>query len=180
MTTVELPEGRVLFRVFVRDRPPLAFGRDGRGWFDAPDGAFGTCDFALEPQTAIVETLLRDPARRFVDRRMVETRTLGEAEVVSPLRLADLRTTAALQRRGLDLRAVHDDYARTRRLAARLHEGEPGLDGLLWPSRLGADGTCLVLFERAAAGVRIRRIWPDGLWRAEVVRVAERCGKALR
>ncbi len=98
--------------------------------------------------------------------------------MVAPLQLADLGGTAALQKRGLDLRMVFGPYEQSRTLAHRIHRTE-AVHGLIWPSRFGADGRCVVLFDRASTGVRVVRTWSDGVWWAQVLQVMARCGKAL-
>jgi hypothetical protein len=174
-----VPRRSTLFRVHRVALEPLHFGRETCHRFDAPDGRFGVCYLALSLETAIAETLLRNPEIRTLPRSQIDRRTLTEIEAAGELRLVDLVSMATLQRLGIDLRTVHGPYDACRALAARLHDDPSGPDGLIWPSRFGADGRCIAVFDRAAGKLRPGRTWSGKEWRDRVLDFLDRCGKSL-
>ncbi len=174
-----IPPHSRFFRAHPVGCEPLDFRPKARNRFDAPDGSFGVCYLALSPETAIAETLLRNPEVRTVRRAEIDRRTITEVEAVVELRLVDLVSTAGLQRLGIDLRTVHGPYDACRALAARLHEDPSQPDGLIWPSRFDADGRCIAVFDRAAGRLRPGRTWPSDEWRDFAFDFLDRCGKSV-
>jgi len=146
--------GDVLWRLHRAGHAPLHFGprRPPSQRFDAPDGSFGTLYLAAGRQGAIVETLLRNPARTVVDRAEAAVRRITAVRVVSALRLADL-AGAGLGALGTTAAVATGRYEESRAWAAALlgHPDRP--DGIAYRSRHDPDELCVALFDRAAPSV---------------------------
>lgn len=180
-----------------RDRP-LHFGRGGVHRYDAPDRAYGVLYLAFDLATALMESVFhgyrwhrqasRSIALAEVRRRMV--RAVGAVGAVEDVVLADLTAPEVMARDlGLNLgQLASRRYGPTRRLSAAVHglrddDGRLAFDGLLDPSRNNFPATCVALFDRAGAKVRVvadidleaHAGWPAfvGGWRIGIVTCAD-------
>jgi hypothetical protein len=146
---------------------PVEFNDSGRG--DARfsplrhgERVLPTLYAAASVEAALMETVLHDvpyPSEGHIhdlDRDLGSALHLSAFDSVQPLQLADL-TQLGLQRMGIKVSAMFetnaDDYPRTRRWAAWLHQALPQAQGLLWMSARHAEHAAVMLFgDRVPAG----------------------------
>nr|WP_111300268.1 RES family NAD+ phosphorylase [Paracoccus saliphilus] len=144
--------GADLFRVHRTTFSPCFYG-PGEGnpptyRFDSASSAFGVLYVAPRPDAAIIETLLRNPARMTVSAAEVAVRSLSILQAPRELRLVDatgpnlsrLGTTAALSTGPYDPCGLWSD-------ALFSHPDQP--DGIAYASRHNPDELCFALFERS-------------------------------
>ncbi len=132
---------------------PLGLGY-GKTRFASPDDKFKVLYISPAIDTGVAETLIRDrfvgKARRFITQAEVETWGVTEVEATSGLSLLDIRTTGLLQLGVATDAARAKSHKAGRAFSARVFEQAPGVDGLLYSSRL-TGGSCVVVYERAVA-----------------------------
>ncbi|MFZ0205109.1 MAG: RES family NAD+ phosphorylase [Roseiarcus sp.] len=152
-----LPAGAPLFRVHRLGRDPVFFGPGGgvppTYRFDSASGAFGVLYVALTLAGAVVETLLRNPARRMVDYPDVATRASSEIRAHRVLRLARLHGTG-LQQIGCDNAISTGPYEPCGAWADALWAHPSAPDGIAFQSRHDSSEICLALFERPDLGLK--------------------------
>lgn len=150
---VEVPLGRVLWRVHLLRYDPVWFGpgagRPPRSRFDALDGAYGICYFGESLGVAILETLVRGRKRPLISRTDLEARSGSELGVAAPLRMLQLEG-AGLPSFGISAHEVMgNDYSPCRDLARRVHARHPEVDGIQYRSRWDTGSLCWAVFDRA-------------------------------
>ncbi|QIN85430.1 RES domain-containing protein (plasmid) [Rubrobacter tropicus] len=123
------------------------FGRKKKYRFDDPNGEYGVLYAGADEYGAFVETFLRNPELRLVDRTEIRARRLAELEIARRMRLVDL-TGPGLQQAGIDPERVTGDYSLSQPLSREIYEHPATPDGILYrvkydPSRIG-----VALFER--------------------------------
>ena len=141
--------GTPLFRIHRFDRDPLFFG-PGKGTaatyrFDSLIGAFGVLYVGLSLGVAVVETLLRNPARRLVAWSDLAERASCVVTSARVLRIVRLH--------GTGLQAVGCDHAISTgpclwRLGGCALGAFGHADGIGYQSRHDPGEICLALFER--------------------------------
>lgn len=123
------------------------FGRKRKYRFDDPNGEYGVLYAGADEYGAFVETFLRNPKLKLVDRGEIKARRLAELEIARRMRLVDL-TGRGLQHAGIDPEKVTGDYSLSQPLSREIYEHSATPDGILYrvkhdPSRIG-----VALFER--------------------------------
>ena len=151
-----LPPGSPLFRVHRLEHDPIFFG-PGAGIaptyrFDSLSGGFGVLYVARSLTAALVETLLRNPARKMLAYREVAARASSNVHSSRDLRLVCYGT--GLQQVGCDNAISTGPYAPCGAWADALwaHPQEP--DGIAFHSRYDSSEICLALFERPDLGLK--------------------------
>lgn len=179
----EHPKASPLFRVYHAAWGPIFFG-PGPGKppafrFDSAKGAFGVLYASPSADGALVETLLRRPARRFVDGPAeITPRLLSILEADHPLRLvrawgdglSRLGTTAALST---------GPYTSSQVWADALFEHPDQPDGIAFASRHNNQEICVALFERASLTLKVVATQPLLSILSQVGALLDRHGKAL-
>jgi hypothetical protein len=147
-----------LYRVHSKDNDPVFFGpRAGQPptyRFDPASGTFGVLYAAPNPDSAMIETLLRNPQRLTVDYKAIESRALSILKAGRDIRLVQaygdglskIGTTAALSTGPYEACALWSD-------ALHRHPNAP--DGIMFQSRHNPDAHCIALFERADYGLEV-------------------------
>jgi hypothetical protein len=162
----------ILWRVLPWDPSVRPANPGGALWFPRPfQGAarhddparYGCLYVAEDPVSAVAEALA--PFRGTGDlhpemlTRMGRPLALAELSLDDDATLLDLDDPAVLTDEGLRPSDVATtDRARTRADAARLFDAHPGAAGLRWWSTLEASWINVTLFDRAAPGLRLRRV----------------------
>ncbi|HEY3719235.1 MAG TPA: RES family NAD+ phosphorylase [Roseiarcus sp.] len=151
-----LPAGVPVFRVHRLEHDPMFFG-PGAGVpptyrFDSSSGAFGVLYVGLTLAGAVVETLLRNPARRMVDYPDVVARAFSEIRARRILRLARLHGTG-LQQIGCDNAISTGPYGPCGAWSDALWAHPSAPDGIAFQSRHDSSEICLALFERPDLGL---------------------------
>jgi hypothetical protein len=146
-----VPAGTVLFRVRRLGRGPIFFG-PGRGGgptyrFDSLTGRFGVLYVGLSLDAALVETLLRNPARRMVAYPELAERASCGLTATRDLRVARLYGTG-LQAVGCDNAISTGPYEPCGAWADALWDHQDRPDGIAYQSRHDSGQICLALFER--------------------------------
>ncbi len=113
--------------------------------------------------TAVAETLVRDRfvgrSRRRLTKEEVEAWGVTEVAAASPLSLLDLTGSGLLQL-GAPTNVVRGKaQGPGRRFSEVLHAEAPGLDGILYPSRL-TNQASIAVYERAAGKLRASPLQP--------------------
>jgi hypothetical protein len=151
----QLAAGSPLFRLHPLARGPVFFGPAGtapRWRFDDPQGEFKVCYLGLEPEAALVETLLREPwhRRALSWSRDIEGQRLAEFNVTAALRLVDFGGPG-LRALGTTLEVLGTrDYALPRVWSRALWSHPDAPDGIVYPCRHDNRASALALFDRAA------------------------------
>jgi hypothetical protein len=156
-----LAAGTRLWRVHPRTFSGAAFNdvrsdpHFGGNRFDStPDDPFPYLYAALDPQTALLETLVRgipfdDKGKRMIRRAAVRELRVTAIELRTPLRLISLLTTTDLARACQDewLTSTQPaEYPQTRRWCQWLRSRAPWAQGMIWPSARSLGSQSLVLF----------------------------------
>lgn len=141
----------MLHRVHRSALPPLVFG-PGPGnpptyRFDGLSGAFGVLYAGRSLAAAIVETLLRNPARRMVAYGELALRSASEIRPASDLRLVRLYADG-LRRVGTTNAVSTGPYGPCGRWADALRAHPDMPDGIAYQSRHDSGEICLAIFER--------------------------------
>jgi hypothetical protein len=158
-----IPAGSAWYRVANlpsgRSWPPLFFGKEATGRFNAPDGSFGVCYFAEEVMGALAETLLQIIGSADFT-RVMSASLYADTYLVSMRIDAELRVVpcygSSLARMGADARLYAVERAHARRWSAALHAHTRRPDGLLYPSRHDDLKRSLALYDRPGVVRRIR------------------------
>ncbi|MGM0559265.1 MAG: RES family NAD+ phosphorylase [Myxococcota bacterium] len=141
-----------LWRIADREyrESPLHFGFTGRNRFDAPDGSYRVCYFALAFRGAFLETLGRDLHINFVTPEALSSRVAATVCVEPSVRLVDL-TNQRLRLLGADSR-LNSTMNRplTQRWSRAIHSHPARPDGILYRSRLDPEQRSVAAFERSA------------------------------
>jgi hypothetical protein len=146
-----VPAGTSLARIHRTANDPIFFG-PGAGnpptyRFDSMTGQFGVLYVGLALSGALVETLLRNPKRRMVAYREVESRASSELRCSRELRLVQLHG-AGLQNLGVDNAISTGPYDLCGRWADALWAHPEAPDGIAYQSRHDPREICLAIFER--------------------------------
>lgn len=154
LPVVEYPAGAAWSRCHRTAINPILFGplpgSPPLHRFDAPNGEFRVLYLGLSYETAIVETLLRNPRRRIIDFVDLEIRSMATLINAQPLRLvaahgaglAKLGTTAALST---------GPYRFSRRWSLELWTHKDRPDGILYASRHNPELISAAIFDRSHA-----------------------------
>jgi len=146
-----LPAGTGFSRVQRLTNAPIHFspgnGRPAQGRFDSAAGAFGVLYVALTFAGAMVETLMRKPARRLISSGDLSSRGVATLVANRNLALVDFRGPG-LQQLGLDGTINTGPYENCGLWADGLFAHPERPDGILYPSRHDPSEACLAVFER--------------------------------
>lgn len=154
LPSTAIPPSQILYHVslLAYAGADLYFGsRNNR--YDDPEGDFGVLYLGFDLSTVLMESMFHghrwNVDARHIDQRHVDDRLVREVATLAPLTLLNLNAPGAMAAQfGLDLHQLTSrDYAHTQGIAARAH-AEPGLDGILYPSRNNYPGSCVALFDR--------------------------------
>jgi hypothetical protein len=147
-----IPAGTTLYRVHRSTHGSVFFG-PGAGnpptyRFDSLSGTFGVFYVGLGVAGALVETLLRNPARKMVDYTDIDSRALTLVHSDRDLKLVRLHGNG-LQQIGCDNAISTGPYDPCGAWsdALRAHRSKP--DGIAYQSRHDPGEICLALFERS-------------------------------
>jgi hypothetical protein len=143
------------YRTHSLGRPPLHFGRDARGRFDAPSGEYGTLYVAADEHAAFIETFGQSTGCNTVTLAALAARALTRIEPRRPLRLIDLAGSGGLARIGADARLCSGDRAVARRWSLALHRHPSAPDGILYPARHDPARSAAALFDHAASVLQV-------------------------
>ncbi len=151
-----MPAGTALYRVHRSAHGPVFFG-PGAGnpptyRFDSPGGHFGVLYVGLGMAGALVETLLRNPARRMVDHAAIAARALTVLHAGRDLRLVQAHG-AGLQLLGCDNAISTGPYDPCGAWSDALWAHRAAPDGIAYQSRHDPAEICLALFERPDLGL---------------------------
>ena len=145
-----VPAGTPLYRIHRLAHGPVFFG-PGAGIpptyrFDSPSGAFGVLYVGLSLAAVLVETLLRNPARKMVSYPEMAVRASSTVRGNRDLRLTRLHGTG-LQQVGCDNAISTGPYEPCGAWADTLwgHRDKP--DGIAYRSRHDPGEMCLAIFE---------------------------------
>ena len=147
-----LPAGTPLYRIHRMAHGPIFFG-PGAGnppayRFDSLSGGFGVLYVALSLSAAMVETLLRNPARKMVAYEEIAIRASTVLQSGRDLRLVRLHGTG-LQQVGCDNAISTGPYDPCGAWADALWAHRSAPDGIAYQSRHDSGEICIALFERA-------------------------------
>jgi hypothetical protein len=168
-----LESGSRLYRIHKRESGPVFFGPTGtapRWRFDDPDGEFKVCYLGLDPEAALVETLLREPWRRrtLSWSRDIERHRLAVFDLIAPLRLVDYGGPGLLAL-GTTLEVLGTrDYTLAQHWSRALWSHPDAPDGILYSCRHDNRTSAVALFDRAANALRLLESQPFELesgWR---------------
>jgi hypothetical protein len=116
--------------------------------FDSLSGTFGVFYAGLGMAGAVMETLLRNPARKMVDYTDIDSRALTLVHSGRELRLVRLHGNG-LQQLGCDNAISTGPYDPCRAWSDALWAHRSAPDGIAYQSRHDPGEICLALFERA-------------------------------
>jgi RES domain len=150
--------GKSCFRVHRTVHDPLWFGPDKTvavsGRFNAPGYEYGVCYFGMSVDVAFAETLLRNPASRFLSRADLAERSISTGHLTREIHLAQLHGPG-LSRLRITAETVHGSHDACRDLALELWKHSEGIDGIAYHSRFDDNELCIALFDRAGDGITI-------------------------
>lgn len=148
----ELPAGERFYRIHRLEHDSIFFsplpGAPPTGRFDSPSGRFRVLYAALSFAGALLETLLRNPAKRLVALQLLEERAITALVAQRMIRMVDLRGPG-LQLLGLDASVYARPYENCGEWADSLFLHAEAPDGLIYPSRFDPRESCVALFRRA-------------------------------
>jgi hypothetical protein len=158
---IKVPRGTPLFRVHQSAHSAVFFGpevnptsgtRQPTHRFDSLSGGFGVLYAAEQFEGAFVETVLRNPQRRFVSKSYIGLRAVSELTCSRELRLVDLHGRG-LSRVGATNAISTGPYTPCWRWSDDLwsHRDQP--DGLVYASRHNPRQICYAIFERVDSTV---------------------------
>lgn len=158
------PFGRIYL---ARYADPLGYGKSPSRFSDprrrVPDKSFGVLYLGGSLKVCFLEAMLRDrhdgvSASLPLSEEDFETRSYAEIEVVSALKLVDLRGDRAV-RMGVPTDVHRSSSHRLSRLWSTAFYGHScAPDGVLYSSRLNAE-TNLAIYDRAVAKLQAKRVW---------------------
>jgi hypothetical protein len=151
-----VPAGTPLHRVHGLARGTIFFG-PGAGSpptyrFDSLIGAFGVLYVGFSLTGAVVETLLRNPARKMVSFPAIAGRASCELHSTRELRLVRLHGSG-LQQVGCDNAISTGPYDACGAWADALWAHREAPDGIAFQSRHDPSAICIALFERPDLGL---------------------------
>jgi hypothetical protein len=167
-TVIEwLTVGRQIHR-FLRVTPlkftatPLGLGF-GETRFASPSRAFKVLYLGKSIVTSLAETVIRDRfvgrAKRRLTREEIEAWGIAEVTAKSPLALLDLRTTGVIQL-GVATNTIRGKAHKAGRAFSEvLYAQAPGIDGILYQSRL-TNGSCIAVYDRGVAKLAAGNLEP--------------------
>jgi RES domain len=140
---------RWLYRVHSED--PIFFGPPpGTGpiyRFDSPDRAYGAMYVGLELESALVETLLRNPELQIVSQSEVDRRRWSRVRGSRNLRMAKLYGNG-LSAMGATAEVSTGRYGLSRKWSKAIWDHPDSVDGLLYRSKHDNDRLCAAIFSR--------------------------------
>ncbi len=162
------PAGATWLRLYRRTFPdPLGFGRSAQSRFSPPPEAaerYGVVYLGSSLNVTVAETLVRDRGDGRLGDLPIELTEFddlacAEIEVVTPLRLADLRGDGPL-RMGVPSDVAHAaDWRLAQAWSAALHAHDLQPDGLIYLSRFTGEPN-LAIFERALPKLAATQVGP--------------------
>lgn len=179
---ISVPSQTDLYRVHDKNHGPVFFG-PGAGKppayrFDPASGAFGVLYVALQADSAMIETLLRNPQRLTVDYKAIETRALSILKAKRDIRLVQA-TDDGLSKIGTTAALSTGPYAPCAQWSDALYQHPDAPDGILFASRHNPKALCVALFEKADYGLEVHKtvLLTDML--VEVGALLDRHGKSI-
>lgn len=140
----------------------IHFGKAGRMRFDDPYGEYGVLYMAEDEFGAFVETFLRNPELKLVDRGELDMRVLSEIEASETIKLVDL-TGKGLQRAGIAGDQVTGEYESSQSLSRQIFEHRLSPDGIRYRVRHDLSRIGIALFERPETVARLSATSRGGL-----------------
>ena len=181
------PAGAKWLRLYRRTFPdPLGFGRSAKSRVSPPPEAadrYGVVYLGSSVNVTVAETLVRDRGDGRlgdlpIELAEFEAWACAEIEVVTPLRLADLRGDGPL-RMGIPSDVAHAaDWRLGQLWSAALHAHDLQPDGLIYLSRFAGEPN-LAVFERALPKLAATRIGALLDRRAQLAATLRRLGVAI-
>jgi len=172
-----IPEGTLLLRVHGKARDPIFFGPVSGGVptyrFDSLRGAFGVLYLGRNLAGAVVETLLRNPARKMVAYDDLADRASSEVSFSRDLKLARPYGTG-LQLVGCDNSISTGPYEPCGAWADALWDHHQRPDGVAYQSRHDSSEICIALFKRPDL---VWSVGPPQLLTDQLKRIAGLLGK---
>jgi len=135
-----------IFRSHSIHRNPIYYGTTGRFRFDAPDGSYGVLYAGVDPYSAFIESLVKNPDNRVVTTSELKGTALAQLKANRSLRLVDLSPSGALVRIAADSRLFSADRNVAQLWSKALHDHPICPDGILYPSRLDPARQAVALF----------------------------------
>lgn len=140
----------------------IHFGKSGEARFDDPCGEYGVLYMAEDEFGAFVETFLRNPQLKLVDREELDLRILSEIEASEGVRLVDL-TGKGLQKAGITGDRLTGGYESSQSLSREIFEHRLVPDGIRYRVNHDLSRIGIALFERPGNVARISDRSRDGL-----------------
>ncbi len=153
--------------------------------FCHPSYAFKVVYLAVNLRTACGEVLLRDQFNdqneASIDVQEIKSLTVARISSVESLQIVDMTGGAMISHRLRSGIVGNTDHRSGRAFSRDLYAANPRVDGILYPSRLIHDATCLAVYDRSIDKLtvvscdpldedpRLPRILKD--WRVECVLV---------
>jgi hypothetical protein len=122
---------------------PVFFGPGS----DVPAGEYQVLYVGLDYEAAFIETLLRNPKRRIIDRTDLEIRNMAVLRNNAPLRLVEAHGTG-LSRLGTTAALSTGGHGRSREWSLALWQHPDRPDGLIYASRHNPNHLCAAIFDR--------------------------------
>lgn len=179
---VKIDAGAYLYRVHRSVHDPIFFG-PGAGnqpsfRFDSAKSLFGVLYVASKPDAALIETLLRNPARLTVSSREIDIRSLSVLELGRDINLVDA-TGSGLSKIGVTAALFTGPYDVCGVWADALYSHPDHVDGLLFPSRHNPAEECIALFERPGYGLKTVETTHLNMIPRQVADLLDRHGKSI-
>lgn len=140
----------------------IHLGKSSEMRFDDPRGEYGVLYVAEDEFGAFVETFLRNPELKLVDRGELDMRVLSEVEASEEVRLVDL-TSKGLQKAGIAGDRVTGDYESSQTLSREIFEHRLAPDGIRYRIRHDLSRVGIALFERPETVARLSATSRGGL-----------------
>jgi hypothetical protein len=135
-----------LFRTHGIHRNPIYYGTARRYRFDAPDGTYGVLYAGVDPHSAFIESVVKNPDNRVVTTSELKILVLAQIKANRPLRLVDLCSSGALKRACADARLYSGDRDIAQLWSKAFHDHPTCPDGILYPSRLDPTRQSVAIF----------------------------------
>jgi RES domain-containing protein len=183
LSSQEVPAGSPFARIHHSHRSPVFFspgeGQPPVGRFDSATGRFGVLYLAFDFAGAFAETVLRNPARRFVSSGEIAGRSLAVLTLSRAVRLVWMHG-AGLQALGVDNAVTTGPYEPCGIWADALFAHADAPDGIAYASRHDPEQVCVALFSRPDIAVTVvRESVPLTAMVGAVAAVLRRYGKGL-
>lgn len=140
----------------------IHFGKSTQMRFDDPRGEYEVLYMAEDEFGAFVESFLRNPELKLVDRGELDMRVLSEIEASEEVRLVDL-TGKGLQKAGITGDLLTGDYESSQSLSREIFEHCLAPDGIRYRVRHDLSRIGIALFERPETVARISATSRGGL-----------------